>query len=191
MKQRAQAAIVALIQSKEFKQCIGKVEPEDLRDDLAAEVTLILLETDPTKVVNMADANQLKFYAVRIIMNLAFSNTSPFYKKYRQRHHEFKENHLLNTGDHFLDDTSTQAIRHLQSLQVAADDIEATTEQKLLEERALDAVDGLYWYDAEMVRLWMHLGNFRKMQTETRIPHTSCFKTVKKAIEEIKVKLKA
>jgi hypothetical protein len=190
MKQRAHAAIVQLIQSKDFKQCISKVEPEDLQDDLAAEVSLILLETEPGKIVAMAEANQLKFYTVRIIMNLAFSSTSPFYKKYRQRVYEFKENHLLGTGDHALDDTCQQAIRRLQGRQVTADDVDTVTAQKLLEERALAAVDELYWYDSEMVKLYLQHGNYRKMHAVTGIPHVSCFKTVKKAVAEIRARLK-
>src|SRR5207237_5445874 len=66
MKQRAHDAITTLVQSKDFKQCISKIEPKGLQDDLAAEVSLILLETDPEKRVRLADAHQLKIYAARV-----------------------------------------------------------------------------------------------------------------------------
>jgi hypothetical protein len=194
MKQRAHEAITALVQSKDFKQCISKIEPRELQDDLAAEVSLILLETDPEKIVRLADAHQLKFYAARVVMNLAFSTTSPFYRKYRRPVMEFKENYLHGTGDNLLDDTNAQAVKHLQSLQVAITDdavheLALRQEREDFEERVLEVIEELYWYDCEMVKLYMKLGNYRQIEAETGIPHVSCFKTVKKAFAQIKQRL--
>lgn len=77
--------ITQLYNSKEFNDCIEKMEPEHLRDDLRAEVALILLETDEHKVlaIHASNINALKYYTVRIILNLIQSKTSAFYKKYR------------------------------------------------------------------------------------------------------------
>lgn len=75
--------IEELYKSKEFNDCIGKMEPEHLRDDLRAEVVLILLETDERKLAEIHAAGALKFYTVRIIINLIQSKSSPFYKTYR------------------------------------------------------------------------------------------------------------
>lgn len=77
--------IAELYRSREFNDCIGKMEPEHLRDDLKAEVTLILLETNDEKIMSLAEQKDaLKFYTVRIILNLIKSKTSNFYKTYRQ-----------------------------------------------------------------------------------------------------------
>lgn len=75
--------ITELYNSKEFNDCIEKMEPEHLRDDLRAEVALILLETDEQRLLTIHAAGGLKFYTVRIILNLIQSKTSAFYKKYR------------------------------------------------------------------------------------------------------------
>ena len=76
--------IEELYNSREFNDCINKMEPEHLRDDLRAEVVLILLETDETKIRQLHEKGELKFYTVRIILNLIKSKTSAFFKKYRQ-----------------------------------------------------------------------------------------------------------
>lgn len=75
-----------LFTSKEFNDCIAKMEPDHLRDDLKAEVALILLETPDDKIVAIYSSGPmaLKYYTVRIILNLIQSKRSAFYKKYRQ-----------------------------------------------------------------------------------------------------------
>ena len=75
--------VAELYQSKEFNDCINRMEPDHLRDDLKAEVALILLETEERKLLEIHAAGALKFYTVRIILNLIQSKSSPFYKKYR------------------------------------------------------------------------------------------------------------
>src|SRR5690349_22039567 len=61
------------------------MEPEHLRDDLRSEVMLILLETPEDKIRQLHEQKVLKFFTVRIIMNLIQSKTSKFYKQYRQQ----------------------------------------------------------------------------------------------------------
>lgn len=82
--------------SKEFNDCIGKMEPDHLRDDLRAEVALILLETDEKKLIEIHKSGGLKFYTVRVIMNLIQSKTSSFYKKYRLPTIELDTNKLYD-----------------------------------------------------------------------------------------------
>ena len=76
--------ITEFYRRKEFNDCINKQEPEHLRDDLRAEVMLILLETSEEKIKALHEKDELKYYAVRIILNLIQSKTSSFFKKYRQ-----------------------------------------------------------------------------------------------------------
>lgn len=90
--------IEELYKSKEFNDCIGKMEPEHLRDDLRAEVVLILLETEEHKLLEIYNTgpNGLKFYTVRIILNLIQSKSSPFYKTYRMPIFELDVNKLYD-----------------------------------------------------------------------------------------------
>lgn len=53
-------------------------------DDLVQEIYLILLEYDQEKLQSIYDKGQFNFFLTRIIKNQYFSNTSPFFKKYRK-----------------------------------------------------------------------------------------------------------
>lgn len=158
--------VAELFVSKEFNDCIEKMEPEHLRDDLRAEVTLILLETDEGKLIEIYRSGGLKFYTVRIILNLIQSKTSLFYKMYRQQ--------MTELNDRF-------AYEEI--------DIEERATREEVEEKALSEVDNLYWYNKEMVRLYLQHGNYRAIEEITRIPYSSAYKTIQKSFQEIKLKV--
>ena len=58
-------------------------------DDLVQEIYLILLEYNQEKLQYIYDKGQLNFFLTRIIKNQYFSNTSPFFKKYRKYYYKF------------------------------------------------------------------------------------------------------
>lgn len=159
--------VAELFTSKEFNDCIGKMEPEHLRDDLRAEVALILLETDERKLIEIHANGGLKYYTVRIIMNLIQSKTSLFYKLYRQQVVEITDRYMKGEDQ----------------------DIEARALKEDLEDKAIKEIDNLYWYNGEMVRLYLKYGNYRAIQQNTRIPYSSAYKTIQKSFEEIKQKV--
>jgi hypothetical protein len=156
-----------LFTSKEFNDCINKMEPDHLRDDLRAEVALILLETDERKLVEIHRSGGLKFYTVRIIMNLIQSKTSLFYKLYRQQ--------VVEITDKFIAGEDQ--------------DFEARAAKENLEDKAIKEIDNLYWYNGEMVKLYLKYGNYRAIEENTRIPYTSAYKTIQKSLTEIKQKV--
>jgi hypothetical protein len=59
------------------------MQPEELRDDLKAEVILVVCEIDESRLQQMQETGGLVFFVVRIILNMVKSTTSKFYKKYR------------------------------------------------------------------------------------------------------------
>lgn len=156
-----------LYRSKEFNDCIGKMEPEHLRDDLKAEVTLILLETEEQKLLAIHAAGALRYYTVRIIINLIQSKTSLFYKKYRQQ--------LTEITDRFIAEESG--------------DIAERATREDIEDRAISEIDNLYWYNQIMVKLYMEHGNYRAIEADTRIPYSSAYKTIQKSFKEIRQKV--
>lgn len=158
--------IEELYRSKEFNDCINKMEPEHLRDDLRAEVVLILLETEEQRLLAIHAAGALKYYTVRIIINLIQSKTSRFYKLYRQQLNEINDRIAYEETD-----------------------IEERAAREDIEERALREIDNLYWYNSGIVKLYMKLGNFRAIEKDTGIPYASAYKTVKKSFNEIKQKV--
>ncbi len=141
-----------------------------MREDLRQEVMIALLEKDEQFIVDVHARKELAFYTVRVILNLAKSNTSPFYKKYRLMHQEFIE-----------------GIK--PDLAVMPEDIADREVQEAIEDFTIEQINSLYWYDQELVRLYMKLGNFRALEKDTGIPFISCYKNVKKSIALLKSKV--
>lgn len=50
-------------------------------------------------------------------------------------------------------------------------------------------MDSLYWYDQEILKMYVELGSVRKVSKETGIPHTSIFITIKNIRKCIKQQL--
>ena len=68
---------------KEVNDAFAKMHPEELQYDLKAEVFLVLCEMNEEKLIGMYERNELKFYIVRIMLNMIKSDRSNFYKSYR------------------------------------------------------------------------------------------------------------
>lgn len=163
--------IADLFTSKEFNDCIHKMQPVELQDDLRAEVALILCEHGD-KVISIHNSGPmaLKFYTVRIILNLIQSKTSPFYKKYRQPICEFSDTH--------------------ERPDISEEEHDKRLLYELKEEKVLKIVDEMFWYDREMLRLYMELGNYRQMQKATSIPWASCYDTIQSVYAKIRYELR-
>lgn len=184
--------VTELYNSREFNDCISKMEPEHLRDDLKAEVTLILLETDESRLIEIQAKGALKYYTVRIILNLIQSKTSLFYKKYRQ---QFTPIGIRQdySGNNYVD----EMIRIGKSFDKATMDFQLTQEEdhkerearEDIEEQAMSEIDNLYWYNAGIVKLYMKHGNYRAIEEDTGIPYSSAYKTIQKSFQEIRQKV--
>lgn len=75
--------LIEFWQSKEVNAAFKKMHPVELQEDLKSEVFLILAELPEIKLIDLYDKKQLRFYVVRIMLNLVQNNKTPFYKKYR------------------------------------------------------------------------------------------------------------
>lgn len=159
--------VAELFTSKEFNDCINKMEPDHLRDDLRSDVTLILLETEESKLMDIYSAGALKFYTVRIILNLIQSKTSLFYKRYRQQ--------VAEITDRFMAEEQQDIVERM------------TRED--MEDQAMKEIDNLYWYNAGIVKLYLKHGNYRAIEQDTGIPYSSAYKTIQKSFQEIKQKV--
>jgi hypothetical protein len=160
--------IADLYQSKEFTDAIDKMEPEHLRDDLRQEVIVILLETPEERIIKMHEDGGLRFYTVRVILNLIKSSTSPLFKKYRKPVEEYHEKLAPCVVDSFIPDSEIRIKRELQ------------------EDKALEFIETLYWYERDMVKLYLKLGNYRAIEEETNIPWESCYSTIRKVIKKVR-----
>ena len=84
--------ITGLYSSKEFNDCINKMHPECLRDDLRAEVSLVICEQDEDFLRTLYDKHELNYWVVRVVLNMIKSDTSGFYRKFRHPLIEYTEN---------------------------------------------------------------------------------------------------
>ena len=85
-----------IARSKLIQECIKVVTGGVWRseyDDLVQDILIEML--NQTKIVDLYEKNQLRYYVMRIVRNNIQSNTSRFYYRYRR----FS---LLNSGDKAL-----------------------------------------------------------------------------------------
>lgn len=155
--------IEALFNGKNFTECISRMEPEHLRDDLRQEVILKICEQSEDKIIGLHQRGELEFYTVRIILNESRNKNNGFARKYLSKTVEL-------SGAEVSDDS----------------DFEQRMIREELEDYAISEIESLYWYDSELLKMYMNLGTFRAIQELTGIPHVSCFKTIKKAMATLK-----
>lgn len=69
--------------SEEVNKAFAKMHPVELQDDLKSEVFLILSELPEEKLIGLYDRKELRFYIVRVMLNLVQNANNQFFKLYR------------------------------------------------------------------------------------------------------------
>lgn len=87
--------IEQLFTGKNFNDCLSKMEPDHLREDLRQEVALVVCEWPDEKVIGLWERKELEFYVVRVILNMIKSNSSKFYRMYRQPVAQLHEENIV------------------------------------------------------------------------------------------------
>lgn len=165
--------IEELFTGKNFNDCLQKMEPDYLREDLKQEVAVIVCEWPEEKVIGLYQRKELDFYVVRVILNLVKSKTSPFAKRYRTLHIELPIAEIVDTTDRDREDQ--EQLREY-----------AARVYSRYEEWGIEKDNNLY-YQYHLIKLYLDTGNFRAIEQLTRIPFTSCYKTIKKSLKELRV----
>jgi hypothetical protein len=158
--------IEKLFLSKNFNDCLNKMKPKELVDDLRQDVILKICELPDEKIKHLSDTNTLEFYTVRVILNTINNPNGKFGKNFRTVFQELSDNI-----------TSEQL------------DIKERLHKENLEDKAIGGIDNLYWYNQELVRLYLKHGNYRAVQEVTGIPFPSIYKAIQKSLKEIKCKV--
>lgn len=74
-----------LLVNKNFKEAFRKICPDKKwRDELLQELCLILLEYDVNKLQKIYLRGDIVYFSIKILKNQYWSNTSPFWKKFRK-----------------------------------------------------------------------------------------------------------
>lgn len=83
-----------------------------------------------------------------------------------------------------------KVVKKVIQLSIAFDEEQqAQMDYELLCDNVANEMDGLYWYDRQILELYIKLGNYRAVQKETGIPFPSVYKTVQKAAKQIRQKV--
>jgi hypothetical protein len=75
--------LVEFWQSHEVNEAISKMHPIELQEELKSELFLRIAEIPEEKLIDLYNKKQLRFYVVRIMLNLIRSTDHKFYKKFR------------------------------------------------------------------------------------------------------------
>jgi hypothetical protein len=187
--------ITQLFTGKNFNDCISKMEPEHLRDDLRMEVIAIVCEWSDERIIGLHERKELDFFVVRVILNQIQSNTSPFAKKYREITLPFEVVTGLNTDmpvEVEYDTVYSRSIKkHLERAVTAVDAVDLIEREKReqMEDMTIGEIDNLHWYNAGLLKLYGEHGNYRAIQKVTGIPYVSCYNAIQKSIKELKEKV--
>ena len=150
-------------QSKSVNEAFEKMQPVELQADLKAEVFLILCEMDEEKLIGLYERNELKYYMVRIMLNMIKSDRSSFFKNYRN-YVELLEN----------------------DVEVVEADPSETYEKIELH------LQNLHWYNRELFKLYAldFKKNAKELSRKTGIPYMSIVRSINKTKAEIKKNIK-
>lgn len=186
--------IEQLFTGHNFRDAIQKMEPAHLRDDLKMEVMVEVCEWSNEKVIDLHVRGKLGFYVAKVMLHMLINKYSPFYKKYRTTVLEFNDNSdewadgaFLGGGD--SQDEWRERSRSGQwrkGIAVQLDDIQVREIRELSEDKALAEIKNLYWYDQELIKLYIEHGSYRAIEKATGIAWESAYKSIQKSLKQIR-----
>ena len=81
-------------ESKSVNEAFEKMQPIELQADLKSEVFLVLCEMEESKLIGLYERNELKYYMVRIMLNMIKSDRSNFFKNMFCTHNRLFHNYI-------------------------------------------------------------------------------------------------
>ena len=153
--------LVELWNSNEVNSAIKKMNPVELQDDLKAEVFLAICELPEEKLILLYEKKELKFYLVRIMINMIQSYDKRFYGKYRN----FQELGHYEKEDQEYSENTSDILIHVENLYWYQKEI-------------------LNLYTFEFNK------NAKELSRNTGIPYMSIIRTLNQVKQELKKKIR-
>ena len=147
--------------SEEVNHAISKMHPIELQEDLKSELFLILAEMSELKLITLYENKQLRFYVVRVMLNLVRSTDKKFFAKYRN----FVEYQPIEKAEDSQKDASEFVMQYFEGLY--------WYEKELLR---------LYTFEFNR--------NARELSRATGIPYMSIIRTLNKTKQYLKSKIR-
>jgi hypothetical protein len=161
--------IIELYNDKRINDLIGKIKPTELQDDLKQELMLVLLDINCSKLKELKQSNSLLHYVIRIITNMAFSNNSPFFYKYKKSDTQKAMDFLRSLG----------GVYPIHLADIAKDEL-----QKKLLSNANEA------HESMIFTKYVEIRNCQKVADYFGVPHKHVFDVVKKTKNHLKTIIK-
>jgi DNA-directed RNA polymerase specialized sigma24 family protein len=153
-----------------YRNVCRNIATPALFEDLFHEVIINLLELSDEKIIEAKEKKYLKFLFVKIAHNSWNSKHSPFYKKYR--HNDINE--------------TIDLIKGIESELDPELDFKEDTFQNFTDE-IKDKIESLDWYDKTLLKLYIDIGEFRKISVMTGIKYGAVQYTIQKTIKKLKL----
>lgn len=167
------AIIQALYTSTEMAECIRKMTPEpDQQDELRQNLFEALLSYDDDKILTLHNSGVLKYYAIRILLNLN-SKANPVNKKNRIGEHQSLDVPIKLI---FTDDKEIH-----QQQAVAFNDIG-------MELEFMKNENGRGFLCSVVFQEYVNLGSVRKVAAAIGIPAKSVWNAVNEVRNRLKTK---
>jgi len=144
-----------LTNNKKYELYCKKVAKK-YHEDIFQDLIVIILEKSEE---NLANIKCLSCYIFKIIQNLCKSKIG-----------KYKTNDKININEY---------------VDIIVHEEKYNDEIDLIDERVNKEIDNLYWYDMEILKLYIEKGSVRKVSKSTNINYQSIYKTVKKSKEII------
>ena len=162
--------IEAIYKDPAYRNVCRNIASPTLFEDLFHEVVINLLDLPEDKIQEAKDKKYLKFLFVKIAHNSWNSKHSPFYRKYRHN-------------------DSTESIDILRDLEGSIDS-ELENKEDIYHsftQDIKDKIDSLDWYDQTLLKLYIDIGEFRKISVMTGIKYGAVQYTIQKTIKKLKL----
>jgi len=148
-----------------INEVISKINPTDLQADLKQEFALILLEYNCEDLIRIKTRENFTGFALRIIYNLAYSSTSPFYYKYKKS-------------------AIDKAREYLRLTMIKNDLGSADTAQRVLDKKLLSSAKDAH--ESIIFQKYVELRNCVKVAEFFGIPQKHVFNVVKETKKQLK-----
>ena len=165
--------ITEIYTSKEIGEVISKIHPESIRDDLKQHVFLELFEHSEDFILDLHNRGKLKSFIVKMMFNTSRFTKSKFSKEMGK---EISFGNFEEINEKVCQQSAFEITRGVSDLRTKDDEFEEMN----------CALSKIYWYKAEILKLYSELGTYKKVSLTTGIPVASVFATVNQARKEIK-----
>jgi len=167
--------LISVYEDKMYNNYARKFYPH-LVDEMVAEMVFSLLLLDDRKLENLYNNNELKYYCIAIIRNMAYNKHSPFRKNYVNDNVEIDN----------IDIVEVDKVKHADSIDIfnLSSDIDEFVKNKVIKVRGVISEGDLFN---------MHFKkklSFRAISKKTGLPLRCLFINIKKTQQEVVDKFK-